>query len=121
VNIEICPTDENFGVEKTGLVLFSNQHGDAGQIVVTQNAAAIPPPAVIFNVIVALSPLDLSGLIILYPYGYATVGSASVNITFVPFSPAHASGDPFTMYWLATKNGSFAGYGSFTAYDEGYQ
>jgi hypothetical protein len=111
--IEICPTDANTGGAKSDSIVLGNEYA-SGSISVSQYAPVAPPDPLIFEAVVGLSPLDLSGLVIIYPYGYGTTGSAIINISFVVFSPDHDPGDSFTMYYTSTKNGSYAGNGNFT-------
>ncbi len=118
--IKICPTDAYTDTvnDRSGFIVLKNAYNDSVSIRVTQYKSSInpSPPPVIFDVSrIYLNPDDVSGLIIYYPYGFCTAGSAIVNLTLVPYDPSHNYGDTLTIYWKATKNGLWAGNGHFTA------
>jgi hypothetical protein len=118
--IKICPTDAYTDTvnDRSGFVVLKNVYNDSASIRVTQYKASTspPPPPTTFDVSkIYLNPDDVSGLIIYYPYGFCTAGSAIVNLTLVPYDTAHSYGETLTIYWKATKNSLWAGNGNFTA------
>lgn len=111
----IYPTNDNLGVAKVGTITMATAYGDTETIVVAQDAATISGS---FTVSLLPGEYDKSGMTLSDESGYIQSGTVNAYLTFTPSHPDYSAGQIFRIYWTATKNGNFAGNGSFMAHDE---
>lgn len=99
--------------EKTGNVVITDDYDNTLTIAITQEAYIATP-----NVTVAIDPSDSSGMTLSNTGGWNSDGSVNVYITFTPDHPLYNAGDSIDVVWSATKNGTYAGWGTITVLNE---
>jgi len=82
---------------------------------VAQDAATISGS---FTVSLLPGEYDASGMTLSGENGYVQNGTANAYLNFTTAHPDYSAGQIFRIYWTATKNGNFAGSGSFMVHDE---
>jgi hypothetical protein len=106
--ITIYPNAPNTGVQRTGIITFTNQMGDFATITCIQ--AAIPPVVVVTPTIV-VDPNDTSGMTLGDKNALGQSWNTNVNLYFVIDVPGYTSGQTLNVYWRAVVNGNNYGNG----------
>ena len=106
--ITIYPNAPNTGIQRTGIITFTNQMGDFTTITCIQ--AAIPPVIVVTPTVV-VDPNDTSGMFLVSRSASGLSWNINVNLYFIIDVPGYTSGQTLPIYWRAVVNGNDYGNG----------